>query len=166
MGMRANVLMKHNIDVLLRARGQTRHDLARWCRRTDAWISKIMSEETREFPMKYFDRIADFFGIATYQLLQPGISALTERRKATRRLLPDRRAGRLAEALRVLPSHAEIEGKLRALTEANLRDVSRWIDVTLLEQNDARAAKVTADLQKMPAAPAKRSRRTRGTRHG
>lgn len=83
--MHANRLMKSNIDALLRARGQTRKDLAVWCRKSESWISKIFKEERREFPMKYFDRIADFFGIATYQLLQPGLSAITERRTGVQR---------------------------------------------------------------------------------
>jgi hypothetical protein len=94
--MHANRLMKSNIDALLRARGQTRKDLAIWCRKTESWISKIFTEDRREFPMQYFDRIADFFGIATYQLLQPGISPLTERRAGTqRRSGRDRRVSRL-----------------------------------------------------------------------
>lgn len=94
--MRANSLMKSNINALLRARGQTRKDLAVWCRKTESWISKIMTEDRREFPMQYFDRIADFFGIATYQLLQPGITPLTERRaKVPRRSGMDRRMSAL-----------------------------------------------------------------------
>lgn len=94
--MQANRLMKQNIDALLRARGQTRKDLALWCRKTESWISKIMRSERREFPMKYFDRIADFFGLATYQLLQPGINPLTERRsRLNRRVVPDRRISAL-----------------------------------------------------------------------
>ncbi len=93
--LRANVLMKRNVDALLRGRKQTRKDLADWCRKSESWISKIMAEDRREFPMKYFDRIADFFGIATYQLLQPGISSLTERRAGRdRRALMERRVGR------------------------------------------------------------------------
>jgi len=94
--MTANKVMKANVDALLRARGQTRKDLAVWCRKTESWISKIMKEDRREFPMKYFDRISDFFGIATYQLLQPGITPLTERRsKLPRRSGQDRRLSAL-----------------------------------------------------------------------
>lgn len=87
--MKASYLFKHNVDALLRARGQTRHDLAMWCRRTDAWLSKILGKDDRNLPMKYLDRIADFFGLAAYQLFQPGITPLTERRQKT-----DRRSGR------------------------------------------------------------------------
>lgn len=101
--MHANRLMKQNLDALLRARGQTRKDLAVWCRRGESWISKIMKEERREFPMKYWDRIADFFGLATYQLLQPGLSPMTERRSATRRTIKDRRIS--AVRLTAEPAH-------------------------------------------------------------
>lgn len=91
--MKANALLKHNIDTLLRGRGQTRKDLAQWCYRTESWISKIFQTDKREIPLKYLDRIADFFGLATYQLLQPGISPLTERRHGERRGGRDRRIG-------------------------------------------------------------------------
>jgi len=94
--MRANDLMKHNVLALLKGRRQTQRDLAQWCRRSDAWIGKILKEDRREFPMKYWDRIADFFGIAVYQLIQPGISALTERRKRERRDGVDRRLRNIA----------------------------------------------------------------------
>jgi hypothetical protein len=91
--MKANTLLKHNIDTILRARGQSRKDLAFWCRRSESWISKIFRSERRELPIRYLDRIADFFGIAPYQLLQPGISAVTERRRRERRTGRDRRLG-------------------------------------------------------------------------
>lgn len=92
--MQANQLLKEHIDTLLRARGQTRKDLAQWCHRGESWISKIFKEDRREIPLKYLDRIADFFRIATYQLFQPGISGLTERRSALeRRTGQDRRLG-------------------------------------------------------------------------
>jgi hypothetical protein len=92
--VRADRLLRQNIDALLRARHQTRHDLAMWCRRSDAWLSKILSEtetnnQKRSVPLKYLDRIADFFGLSVYQLFQPGIGPLTERRKHG-----DRRGGR------------------------------------------------------------------------
>lgn len=46
---------------------------------------------------KYWDRIADFFGVETYQLLQPGVASLTERRKAERRNGRERRVGRKSD---------------------------------------------------------------------
>lgn len=98
--MQANALMKHNVKTLLAGRRQTQRDLAMWCRRSDAWIGKILAEDRREFPMKYWDRIADFFGIAVYQLIQPGISALTERRRGERRIGRDRRMRNVAHVVR------------------------------------------------------------------
>jgi hypothetical protein len=76
-----------------------------WCRRTDSWLSKILDDQgNRGLPLKYLDRIADFFGIATYQLFQPGISPLLERRKGERRSGLDRR---VADPTAVLRSPAE-----------------------------------------------------------
>lgn len=86
--MKAPRILAENISSLLRARGQTQHDLASWCHHTDVWLSKFL-KGGREIQLKDLDRIADFFGIATYQLFQPGISPLTERRKGG-----DRRDGR------------------------------------------------------------------------
>jgi transcriptional regulator with XRE-family HTH domain len=99
--VKASYLFKQNIKALLRARGQTPHDLAFFCRRSDAWLSKILGKDDRNVPMKYLDKIADFFGIATYQLFQPGISALTERRsRVDRRVVQDRRVSQKMAALR------------------------------------------------------------------
>lgn len=92
MAAKANYLMKTNVDALLRRRHYNREDLSRYCRREVSWASKILNDERRWFPMKYWDRISDFFGVATYQLLQPGaFSVLTERRRGDRRSGKDRR---------------------------------------------------------------------------
>lgn len=106
--MRAQILLKHNIDTLLRGRGQHRKDLAVWCHRKESWISKIMSEDRREFPQKYLDRIGDFFGLAAYELFQPGISALTERRLGERRQGRDRRVGHAYRLLGSLASEVNV----------------------------------------------------------
>jgi hypothetical protein len=114
--LKAPLLLKHNIDSLLRARGQTRKELAIWCRRTESWISQIFTESTRGIPLKYLDRIADFFGIATYQLFQPGISPLTERRSGfDRRKVRDRR---LSAAIPVSqrPGDVDLMDIIRALS--------------------------------------------------
>ena len=60
--MKANRIIKQNIEALLKARGLPRRDLAQWCYRSDSWLSKILREERREFAAKDLDRIADFFG--------------------------------------------------------------------------------------------------------
>ena len=94
--MKALPLLKQNIEALLRARHQDQKDLAQWCRRTEAWLSAALSKEERGIPVKYLDRIADFFGLATYQLFQPGITPLTERRsRVDRRRVKDRRISNL-----------------------------------------------------------------------
>lgn len=113
--LKAHLLIKHNIDAMLQARGQKRPELARYCRRSRSWLDKIFSEERREVPLKYLDRIADFFGIAPYQLFQPGISPLTERRKGF-----DRRKGRdrrLSQAvLSQKPGDVDLVDVARALS--------------------------------------------------
>lgn len=116
--LKASRLLEQNIDALLRARGQRRTDLAKYCRRTDGWLSKILSDDEtakRGLPLKYLDRISDFFGIATYQLFQPGISPLTERR--SRR---DRRSGhdrRISQAvLSQKPGDVDLVDVARALS--------------------------------------------------
>lgn len=99
--MRSTLLLQRNLESLLRARGQSQHDLAVWCRRSDSWLSKILDgNANRGLPLKYLDRIADFFGIAPYQLFQPGINPLLERRKGDRRKGIDRRVSHAQQALR------------------------------------------------------------------
>jgi transcriptional regulator with XRE-family HTH domain len=99
--LRSAYVLRRNLEALLKARGQTQHDLAQWCRRSDPWLSKILDENAnRGLPLKYLDRIADFFGIATYQLFQPGITPLLERRKGERRRGLDRRVAHADAVLR------------------------------------------------------------------
>lgn len=116
--LKASRLLELNIDALLRARGQKRTDLAKYCRRTDGWLSKILSDDQgtkRGMPLKYLDRIADFFGIATYQLFQPGISALGERRSGfERRRSRDRRIS--AAVLSEKPGDVDLMDVIRALS--------------------------------------------------
>lgn len=122
--MHASKLLKANIDALLKARQQTRHDLALWCRRSDAWLSKILSDkpsdQARGLPLKYLDRISDFFGIASYQLFQPGISPLLERRKGDRRTGRDRRVGVMNHHIR-----ESVSSLIAGLTPADVADIIR-----------------------------------------
>lgn len=98
--LRANLLLKQNIDGLLHDRGYTRKDLAQWCHRTEGWISKIFRKGEREIPLKYLDRIADFFGLQAWQLFQPGITRASERRKRLdRRQRAERRVANRMEML-------------------------------------------------------------------
>lgn len=98
--LRALHLIRANISALLTARRQSQTELAFWMRKGKSWINKFLNG-TREIQLKDLDRIADFFGIATYQLFQPGISPLTERRKGyDRRSGSDRRVGHTHRQLR------------------------------------------------------------------
>lgn len=90
--MRADRVLAENIAYLLRVRHQTQKSLATYCRHSEKWLSQILATE-RQLRTVDFDRVADFFGIATYQLLQPGISPLGERRKKERRSGQERRIG-------------------------------------------------------------------------
>lgn len=124
--LKASELLKHNIDALLQARGQSRADLARYCRRSRSWMDKIFSEERREVPLKYLDQIADFFAIATYQLFQPGISPLTERRSGQdRRAWRDRRISRAV--LSQKPGDVDLVDVARALSRQGREQAIRAI---------------------------------------
>lgn len=116
--MRADRLLAENISTLLRARGQSQKDLAAWCRHSDVWVSQGLRGE-RMFQLHDLDRIADFFGVATYQLFQPGISMITERRrKADRRSGQDRR---LSQAQRVMREVANEIDRARPVRKRDRR---------------------------------------------
>jgi transcriptional regulator with XRE-family HTH domain len=149
--VKAPYLLRSNIDALLKARGQTRHDLAFYCRRTDAWLSKIFTDnpdvQRNGIPLKYLDRISDFFGIATYQLFQPGISSLTERRKAERRLGRDRRVSHLTqqarEALKPTSAHIAEEDIADLIRIRTLSPESRVVvrqSIEALDRSEREAA--------------------------
>jgi transcriptional regulator with XRE-family HTH domain len=163
MGLKAVYILKKNIDALLQARGQKRKELAQYCGRTEAWMSQIFTKPHREIPLKYLDRIADFFGLAPYQLFQPGISPLTERRKGgDRRSGVDRRVIDVADVRAVVPSQAELEQRMRALPPDAYRRFARRVEAALTlgaptldgeDQPDRRLPDQT------PRAPVKRTRR-------
>lgn len=138
--MKAALLLKNNLDTLLRGRHQSRKDLAMWCHRSESWLSQIFTDPEREVPLKYLDRIADFFGVATYQLFQPGVSAITERRHADRRSGRDRRLSRATiNALPTDLSNAEIGlvAKLRAVAVRDRAEFEKLVeDVYRLPKTD------------------------------
>src|SRR5678816_4275505 len=82
--LKAIYVLRENIRKLLDARKEDQQTLARWCGHDKSWINKFLNEG-RGVTLKDFDRIATFFGLETYQLFQPGISMLTERRTAIER---------------------------------------------------------------------------------
>lgn len=102
--LKANYLMKQNVSAILRAKHKTQKDLAMYCHRKESWISKILTVDVREFPMKYYDRIADFLGVPVYQLFIPGVANSTERRSGLdRRKSPERR---LTDQQRIMSQYA------------------------------------------------------------
>lgn len=141
--MKAHLILKQNIETLLRSRGQTRRDLAQHVlqtldKRADSWISHIFGKKgyhTRVVPAQYLDRIAAFFGLEVYQLFQPGISPLAERRSPSdRRTLADRRVmGRAAlpastsRSMRVTPEDEAVLSDLHALSYEKYQHVRAWI---------------------------------------
>lgn len=111
--MKAEQLVKTNVAALLKIHHKHQKDLAQWCHRGESWISKIFKEQRREFPNKYLDRIADFFGLATYQLFQPGISRESERRRTNRRIGKERR---ISAELRLMQETAAEVDRVRPVT--------------------------------------------------
>lgn len=118
----ASALLRQNIKAILKARNQTAHDLAVWCRMDDSWISKILSdkqedEKAKGIPIKHLDRIASFFGAEIYELFTPGRSHLNERRSGTdRRSWRDRRLS--GPALSEKPGDVDVLSLIRALSTA------------------------------------------------
>lgn len=92
--MKAPFLVRNNISALLAARKESASSLAVFVGKHKTWISQFLTGKRDELQLVDLDRIADFFGIATYQLFQPGISRLTERRSSIeRRTGQERRIG-------------------------------------------------------------------------
>lgn len=100
--MRAQSLLKQNVEALLRARHQQDKDLAMWVGHSGGWISKVFKGE-RNIRVTDLDRIADFFGLSVYQLFAPGIGPLTERRVVQRRKLKERRIADRSAILANIP---------------------------------------------------------------
>ncbi len=110
--LRALHLIRTNISALLYARKQSQVDLASWMRRDKSWLNKFLNG-TREVQLKDLDRIADFFGLATYQLFQPGVSPATERRSGR-----ERRSG---HDRRVSHAHREMQALAHELDRVRPR---------------------------------------------
>jgi transcriptional regulator with XRE-family HTH domain len=93
MGLRAVNQLRQNVLELLRVRHEDQKTLAFHMGIDKSTINKFL-KGTREVQLADLDSMADFFGIATYQLFQPGISRLTERRSGRdRRSARERRIG-------------------------------------------------------------------------
>ena len=93
--LRALYLLRNNIAGLLTIRRETQVTLARAVGKKKSWINKILNGQ-RGMQMEDLDGIASFFGVAPYQLFQPGTAQITERRSGQeRRSGHDRRVSHL-----------------------------------------------------------------------
>lgn len=94
--------LRQNIAALLRERKEDQKTLAFTMGRHPTTINKFL-KGSRELQLADLDKIAQFFGLATYQLFQPGISSVTERRQGRdRRSGRDRRVGHIGRQLHAL----------------------------------------------------------------
>lgn len=147
MSLKSHILLKENIDTLLADRHLRRKDLAQWCRRSEAWLSQIFTSPERNVPLKYLDRIADFFHLATYQLFQPGISQRSERRRGERRSGKDRRLSALNQKVRQSLSEA-----VASLSPADVADMIRLKTLSAQSRAAARTAMQQLELAEQQAA--------------
>lgn len=172
--MTANLLMKQNVSTLLRQRKLSQKDLAMYCHRKESWISKILTVPSREFPMKYWDKIADFLGVSTYQLLQPGMSNLTERRAGVdrrsvkdRRIAPGQRA-MLAATVEVDAHHPRRKGPHHGTTPGTTEQIARLVSdfesrLTRLLSTEAQSGKQAPTARRKVAGAHPRDRNPGGS---
>lgn len=92
MRLRAVNQLRENVKALLFVRKEDQKTLAFAAGIDPSTLSKFLKGD-REIQLANLDGVAEFFGIAPYQLFQPGISTLTERRIAQRRTSHERRIG-------------------------------------------------------------------------
>lgn len=90
--LKTSYLLRLNLRALLSRRGKDAAIAAEWAGHKGPWLSKILSGD-RGIKLDDLDRLADHFGLTTAQLISPGISALTERRRGERRSGRERRSG-------------------------------------------------------------------------
>jgi hypothetical protein len=114
--MKAQYLLRENIKALLNDRHEDQTTLARWLSHEKSWLNKILNGH-RDMQIEDFDKVADFFGIATYQLFQPGIASITERRKGK-----DRRGGRERRISHVQHQRASLTDHINQLRQHRQTD--------------------------------------------
>jgi transcriptional regulator with XRE-family HTH domain len=93
--------LRMNVEFLLTIRKEKKQDLAAEMKLDPSTLTKFLNG-TREIQFHHLDGMATFFGLEIYQLFQPGISPLGERRH-----IKDRRQGgdrRKADRLAHVPT--------------------------------------------------------------
>lgn len=126
--LKINVLMKQNVKALMAKQGKKPGELARYIfrvndKKVDSWISHILDENSsREFPLKYWERIAEFLIVSPYQLLIPGIAgSVSERRSGSdRRSWKERREG---QGMPARPGDIDLFEIIRALPREDREDL-------------------------------------------
>lgn len=181
--LRILYILRENLRALLDKRGETQTALAKACGHEKAWISKFLADRNyidgREVSLVDLDKIAEFLGVSTFQLFQPGVSRTTERRTGTdRRTFVERRigsAGRQAEALRLeINKVPALASGLRPAALAFAQMVDGWppdARAELFRQGAGidkivRAKGGTQSTARNPPAPAEKARRKRGAQRG
>lgn len=93
--LKALYILRQNVRDLLLARKESEAWLAQCLGfKHRSSLNKFLNSERAGFQMSRLDKMAAFFGLPVYQLFQPGISAVTERRTGvSRRSGRDRRVG-------------------------------------------------------------------------
>lgn len=88
--MKAARIVAENVSALLKRENYHQTDLAQHCKRSDPWVSQFLRGE-RTWQLDDLDKVADFFGMDTFELFRPGIAQRSERRGVQRRAGVDRR---------------------------------------------------------------------------
>lgn len=138
--MKALRLLKDNIQALLHHRKEDQVSLAQWCGHSKAWINKFLNEDDAEIQLKDLDRIGDFFGVAAYQLFQPGINRVTERRRGERRANEERRIGAAGKMADRLQSEVNKLPRLARQTDHDVSTLPAPIQKIILKANRQIAA--------------------------
>ena len=94
MDLKGLYVLRQNVRWLLTDRKESEATLAQWLGfKHRSSLNKFLNNERAGFQMARLDRLGAFFGLPVYQLFQPGISRLTERRTRERRTGHERRIG-------------------------------------------------------------------------
>jgi hypothetical protein len=164
--IRVQALVKENIVALLRARRVQQQDLAVWCRRdvsketAGQWLSKILGSPKHNLPLEYWNRVADFFNLEPYQLLQPGIAASSERRRGgDRRAGRERRMSRRMMAIEPTGDLMDVWAQLRGMSLEDVALLRRFL--SSLRSHAADSPAQIADRATKPADTGTTPQRTR-----
>lgn len=103
--LRGIYVLRENLVALMRSRGMTQDELATAVGRKKSWLNKFL-KGSRQIQLVDIDRMADYLGVSTYQLFQPGLSRMAERRVGERRTGADRRVALSLRTAELPPSAA------------------------------------------------------------